>query len=61
VRRAVKASVGLMENDGEDVQVFAVDALIKLAEMEIALMEVLREAEQRDERNPLARRTRIEP
>ena len=42
MRRAVKASVGLMENDGEDVQVFAVDALIKLAEMEIALMEVLR-------------------
>jgi len=50
-----------MESESEDIRVSAVDALIKLAEMEFTLLEVLGEAEQRDERNPLARRTRIEP
>jgi len=60
VRRAIKASEGLMESGSEDIRIFALDTFTKLGEMVMALMEVLGEAEQRDESNPLVRRARLD-
>jgi len=60
VQTAIKASVKLMGSESEEVKVFTIDVFTKLAEMELTLLEVLGEAGQRDERNPLARRARLD-
>ncbi len=60
VHRAIMVCATLMESEDIDVKLFAIDSLIKLAETEVALLEALGEAEQKDEKNPLARRTRLE-
>ena len=59
VKRTISASEGLMKSESEEVKVFAVDTFIKLAEMEIALLEALGEKAAADEGNPLARRVRL--
>ena len=60
VRKAVKATEKLMRSEDEDVQVFAVDATVKLTEVAVALLTALKSKEVREERNPLARRARVE-
>jgi len=51
----------LMESEDEEVRIFAVDAFMKLSNLAAALAESLGEpAEVVEERNPLARRTRLE-
>ena len=60
VRDAVKASERLMRSEDESVQVFAVDATVKLTEMAVVLLTALRSEEVQGEKNPLARRARIE-
>lgn len=59
IKRAISASEGLMKSESEEVKVFAVDTFIKLAEMEVALVEALGEKAAADEGNPLARRARL--
>ena len=48
-----------MKSKSEDVQVFAVDAFLKLSNLAAALAEALGKKPERD-RNPLSRRSRIE-
>ena len=64
VRKAVKATEKLMRSEDEDVQVFAVDSMVKLVEMAITLLSALKaektEMIRAEERNPLARRAQID-
>jgi len=60
VRKAVKATEKLMRSEDENVQVFAVETTVKLTEMAVALLTSLKSEEVREERNPLARRARVE-
>jgi len=48
-----------MKSKSEDIQVFAVDAFLKLSSLAAALAEALGEKPER-EWNPLSRRSRIE-
>ena len=59
VRSTIKTVLSLMESESEDVRVFAVDAFVKLAEMEMTLLEALGAESNREERNPLARRAQL--
>ena len=63
IRKAIKATETMMRSEDESVQVFAVDAMVKLAEMAITLLSFLKVENERiikaEERNPLARRARI--
>jgi hypothetical protein len=60
VQTAIKASVKLMDSESEDVQVFAIDAFTKLFEIEAMLLDALSGEARKEQRNPLARRVRIE-
>jgi len=59
VHRAIKVCDALMESEDVDVKVFAIDSIIKLAEMEMALLDALGERAVKEERNPLARRAKL--
>ena len=59
LREVKKPVMKLMESDDKDTKVFAVDAFTRLAEMEMVLLEALGGQKQREEKNPLARRTRV--
>ena len=57
----IRTVMKLMESEDEEVRVFAVDAFMKLSNLAAALAEALGEpAEVEEERNPLARRARLE-
>ena len=60
VRETIRTVRRLMESENEDVQVFAVDAFVALAEMEMKLLEALGAESNSEERNPLARRARLD-
>jgi len=60
LREVKKAVMKLMESEKEETRVFAVDAFTRLAEMEMILLEALSGEAQKEQRNPLARRTRAE-
>ena len=60
LREVKKAVMKLMESEKEETRVFAVDAFTRLAEMEMILLEALSGEAQKEQRNPLARRTRVE-
>jgi len=60
VQTAIKSSVKLMGSESEDVKVFAIDVFTKLAEMEMTLLDALGGEKQTEERNPLARRLRLD-
>ena len=49
----------LMESESEDVKVFTLNAILKLAETEMVLMNALGVKTTETEKNPLARRTRL--
>ena len=59
VQIAIKAVVKLMGSENEDIKVFAIDAFIKLFEIEAMLLDALSGERRTEERNPLARRTRV--
>ena len=62
VRDAVKAAKMLMRSEEESVRLQAIDLFIQLSELELALVQALSEEPEtrtRDDRNPLARRTRL--
>jgi len=59
VQMAIKVVVKLMGSENEDIKVFAIDAFIKLFEIEAALLDALGGERRTEERNPLARRTRV--
>jgi hypothetical protein len=48
-----------MGSEAQDVRVFALDTYARLAEIELALLTALSEAPA-DDRNPLARRVRLD-
>ena len=50
----------LMESESEDVKVFALNAFLKLVEIEMVLMNALGVKKAEAEKNPLARRSRLE-
>ena len=50
----------LMESESEDVKVFTLNAFLKLAEIEMVLMNALGVKTAEAEKNPLARRSRLE-
>ena len=58
-RESIKTVKKMMKSKSEDVQVFAVDAFLKLSNLAAALAEALGKKPERD-RNPLSRRSRIE-
>jgi len=60
VQMAIKVVVKLMGSENEDIKVFAIDAFIKLFEIEATLLDALSGERRTEERNPLARRTRVE-
>jgi len=57
--RAMSRAEELMGCEDRDVRVFALDTYAKLAEIELALLTALGEAPT-DDRNPLARRVRLD-
>ena len=63
VRKAVKATEKMMMSKDESVQVFAVDAMVKLSEMAITLLSFLKAENAKmikaEERNPLARKAQL--
>ena len=59
VQMAIKVVVKLMGSENEDIKVFAIDAFIKLFEIEAALLDALSGERRTEERNPLARRVRV--
>jgi hypothetical protein len=60
VRATIRTVRKLMRSRDRDVQVFAVDAFTKLSEMALALAGALEGAHAADDRNPLARRSRLD-
>jgi len=58
----IRTVMKLMKSEEEDVRIFAVDAFMKLSNLAAALAESLGEPAEveEEERNPLARRTRLE-
>jgi len=58
-RESIKTVKNLMRSKSEDVQVFAVEAFLKLSNLATALAKVLGEKPERT-RNPLSRRLRLE-
>jgi len=60
VRATIKTVRKLMKSEDQDVQVFAIDVFTKLAEMEMTLLDALGGEKQTEERNPLARRLRLD-
>ena len=60
LQKAIQRAESLGESESEDVRVFAVDAVGKLAEMEIMLLQALSGEEETGDSNPLARRSRLE-
>jgi len=62
VRETVKAAKMLMRSEEEYVRLQAIDLFIQLSELELALVEALKETPDttRDERNPLARKARLD-
>ena len=59
LREVKRAVMNLIESENEDAKVFAIDTFVKLAEMEMALMDALGEKNRSEEKNPLARRVRV--
>ncbi len=60
-REAIKVVKGLMRSEDEEIQVYAVDAFMNLSNLAVALAEALGdEPEPKEERNPLARRFKVE-
>ena len=59
VQMAIKVVVKLMGSENEDIKVFAIDAFIKLFEIEAMLLDALSGERRTEERNPLARRVRV--
>jgi len=59
LQKAIQRADSLGESGSEDVRVFSVDAVAKLAEMEIMLLQAL-SGEEAEGPNPLARRSRVE-
>jgi len=59
VRKAIKATEKMMRSEDESVQVFAVNAMVKLAEMAVTLLTALGQEQKTREPNPLARRARL--
>ena len=57
----IRTVMKLMESEDEEVRVFAVDAFMELSNLAAALAESLGEPtkEVEEDRNPLARRTRL--
>ena len=62
VRDTVKAAKMLMRSEEEHVRLQAIDLFIQLSELELALIEALKETTNttRDDRNPLARKARLD-
>ena len=62
-RATIETVMKLMKSEEEEVRVFAVDSFMKLSNLAAALAESLGEPgkEVVEERNPLARRTRLVP
>jgi len=58
-RATIETVLKLMKSEDEEVRIFAVDAFMKLSNLVAALAEFLGEPAER-ERNPLARRMRLE-
>ena len=59
VESAMSKAEKLMDSEDRDVRVFALDTYARLAEIELALLTALSEAPA-DDRNPLARRVRLD-
>jgi len=57
---AIANAEKLMDSESEEVRVFALNAYTTLAEIELTLLTALGFKAQSEERNPLARRTRID-
>jgi len=63
VREAVKAAKRLMKSEEGHIRIQAIDLFLQLSELEIALVAALRakpETQAREERNPLARRAKLD-
>ena len=68
IAKRMRVSVGieianlekLMESEKEDVRVFALDAFTTTAEIELTLLGALRVKARSEEKNPLARRLRLD-
>jgi len=62
VREAVKAAKKLMESEDENVRLRAIDLLIQLSDLELALVHVLcgEPVSEEEERNPLVRRLKLD-
>jgi len=58
-KESIKTVKKLMKSKNEDVQVFAVDAFLKLSNLAAALAEALGDKSERD-RNPMSRRLRLD-
>jgi len=59
VEAAMSKAEELMDSEDRDARVVALDAYTRLAEIELALLTALSEAPA-DDRNPLARRVRLD-
>jgi len=59
VEAAMSKAEELMGSEAQDVRVFALDTYTRLAEIELALLTALGAAPT-DDRNPLARRVRLD-
>ncbi len=59
VEAAISTAQELMKDPDRDVRVFALDVYTQLANLELALLTALGEAPA-DEKNPLARRVRLD-
>ena len=59
VEAAISTAQELMEDPDREVRVFALDVYTQLANLELALLTALGEAPS-DEKNPLARRVRLD-
>ena len=59
VEAAISTAQELMKDEDRDVRVFALDVYTRLAEIEMALLVALGEAPA-DDKNPLARRSRLD-
>ena len=59
VESAMSTAQELMGSEAQDVRVFALDTYTRLAEIELALLTALGDAPT-DDRNPLARRVRLD-
>jgi hypothetical protein len=59
VEAAMSKAEELMDSEDRDVRVFALDTYARLAEIELALLTALGAAPA-DDRNPLARRVRLD-